>query len=156
LGGLIEFSADKGLAEHWRQVFQDHPEFFRLDQGRKKASLVWRRQFPKRYSVDTLNTISDEEYEQMDDQQKDRISRGPLSDSDIKTLIDTAINLHSRALEAQKHQQWYRPILLQAGAGLLGALIGVGLSSQLKPNDARPNNASAVQTPTQPATPSRK
>ena len=56
-GWADRISADETLAEHWRQVFQEHPEFFRLDGERKRASLVWRRQHPKRYSVDTLSTI---------------------------------------------------------------------------------------------------
>jgi len=62
-----------------------------------------------------------------------RVSRVPLPASDIKTLIDTATNLHSRAIEAQQHQHWYRPLMLQAAAGLLGALIGAWASSQSKP-----------------------
>jgi hypothetical protein len=36
--------ADESEAEHWKTVFEDHPEFFRLDTDREKASLVWRRQ----------------------------------------------------------------------------------------------------------------
>jgi hypothetical protein len=39
-------------------------------------------------------------------------------------LIDTAINIHSRALEAQKQQQWYKPLAFQAAAALVGALVG--------------------------------
>lgn len=40
--------ADKTQADKWKTIFIEHPEFFRLDSAREKASLVWRRQFPKR------------------------------------------------------------------------------------------------------------
>jgi uncharacterized membrane protein YfcA len=80
----------------------------------------------------------------------------PLSAADIKTLIDTAISLHSRALEAQKHHQWYRPLLLQAGAGLLGALIGAWVPSHIKPPDARVSTTSTIQTQPEPVSPPKK
>ena len=99
-------SADRTRAAHWQQVFEDHPEFFRLDGQRQKASLVWRRQYLKRYSVDALHEFSKEQYDALDEKWKGASFTRATSASDIKTLIDTAINLHSRALEAQKHQQW--------------------------------------------------
>jgi hypothetical protein len=116
-------------AGHWQRVFEEHPEFFRLDGERKRASLVWRRQYPKRFNVDTLSEISKEQYDGVDGTEKAQISRVPLLASDIKTLIDTAINLHSRALEAEKHQHWYKPAALQVLAALVGAVIGGWASS---------------------------
>ncbi|HWC98451.1 MAG TPA: hypothetical protein VG456_16945, partial [Candidatus Sulfopaludibacter sp.] len=88
-GWSDRISADKSRAEHWKRVFEDHPEFFRLDGEKNKASLVWRRQYPKRYSVDTLSEMSKDEYERLDVSAKARVSRVPLSAGDIKTLIDT-------------------------------------------------------------------
>lgn len=64
-------------AAHWERVFKDHPEFFRLDSSQSKVSLVWRRQKPKRYNVDTGETISRQEYRDLDEQLKKRISRVP-------------------------------------------------------------------------------
>ena len=43
---------DRSKGDHWRSIFEQHPEFFRLDAERKKASLVWRRQRQKRFDVD--------------------------------------------------------------------------------------------------------
>jgi hypothetical protein len=147
-GWADRLSADKTRADHWKGVFENHPEFFRLDGQRAKASLVWRRQYPKRYSVDTLAEISREQYDGLSDLQKTRISRLPLPASEIKTLIDTAINLHSRALDADKHQSWYKPIFLQALAALCGAIIGTLAVSYLKP--ASPPQIIEVRVPTQP------
>ena len=132
-GWADRISADKSRATNWERVFVEHPELFRLDGERKRASLVWRRQYPKRYSVDTLSEISKEEFAKLDAANKARVSRVPLPASNIKTLIDTAINLHSRAIEAQKHQQWYKPLVFQAIAALIGAIIGGWTSVYFKP-----------------------
>ncbi len=61
---------------HWQLVFKEHPEFFRVNSGDNKASLVWRRQFPRNYDVDEINeTFPDDE---IDGTAEDRISRKPL------------------------------------------------------------------------------
>lgn len=121
-------SADKGQADKWRKVFEQHPEFFRLDSMKEKASLVWRRQFPKRYDVDRECTISADQYKALNQDQLLRVSRIPLSSDDIKALIDTAVNLHSRALEHRKDRRWW-VALASAVGGLLGSLIGTMLKS---------------------------
>lgn len=116
-------SADKSQAEKWRKIFLDHPEFFRLDGERKKASLVWRRQFPRRYDVDAERTLTLTEYESLPPEKSARVSRVPLEPSDIKALVDTAVNLHSRALEFQKDKRWWIALASAVG-GLLGSLLG--------------------------------
>ncbi|RON25195.1 N-carbamoyl-L-amino acid amidohydrolase [Pseudomonas brassicacearum] len=116
-------NADTSQAEKWKTIFMEHPEFFRLDSNREKASLVWRRQFPKRYDVDAEKALSFEAFSALTEQQKERISRTPLTPSDIKALIDTAVNLHSRALEHQKDKRWWT-VLASAIGGLIGAVAG--------------------------------
>lgn len=116
-------SADKGQAHKWEKVFIEHPEFFRLDGARQKASLVWRRQFPRRYDVDRERVFTVEEYSALSPAQSERVSRIPLSSGDIKALVDTAVNLHSRALEYQKDRRWW-VALASAVGGLVGALVG--------------------------------
>ena len=100
-----------------------HPEFFRLDSGRENASLVWRRQFLRHFSIDTNQAVSLADYEALNEDQKSRFSRNPLTSQDIKALIDTAVNLHSRAVEHQKEKRWWLA-LAGAGGGLIGSLIG--------------------------------
>lgn len=148
-GWADRISADKTRAAHWQRVFVEHPEFFRLDSERKKASLVWRRQYAKCYSVDTRKEISDDDFELLNDDQKRRISRTPLSAADIKTLLDTAINLHSRALEAKRDQLWYKPFLLQALAGVLGAAIGAWATMYTHPAAVINTQPAAAQRPPQ-------
>lgn len=142
-GWADRISTDKSQAQHWQRVFEEHPEFFRLDSERTRASLVWRRQYPKHYGVDSSREISKEEFDRLDSAEKARISRVPLPASDIKTLIDTAINIHSRALEAQKQQQWYKPLAFQAAAALVGALVGIG---HLSTSDPRTRSSQRLQS----------
>jgi hypothetical protein len=69
---------DDTKAAHWKSVFEEHPEFFRLDAGHVKASLIWRRQHQKRFDVDSESKITKEEFDSLTLQQKARVSRTPL------------------------------------------------------------------------------
>jgi len=122
-GWADRIAADASSSEKWKRVFLEHPEFFRLDTKKEKASLVWRRQFPKRYDVDTEKVLTSTEYSALSTDEKLRVSRIPLSSSDIKALVDTAVNLHSRALEHQKDKRWW-VALASAVGGLAGSLLG--------------------------------
>jgi hypothetical protein len=126
VGWADRIAADESQADKWKTVFLEHPEFFRLDTAREKASLVWRRQFPKRYDVDGERVLTIAEYEALTSAQKLRVSRVPLSSGDIKALVDTAVNLHSRALEHQKDKRWW-VALASAVGGLIGSVIGTSL-----------------------------
>src|SRR5687767_12765679 len=96
-GWADRISADPSRSEYWRHIFDEHPEFFRLDGQRQKASLVWRRQYPKRFHVDEERVLTKEQYDSLDETGRARVSRVRLTPADIKTLVDTAINLHARA-----------------------------------------------------------
>jgi hypothetical protein len=74
---------DEAQAQHWRTVVGEHPEFFRMDSKREKASLVWRRQRQKLFNVDTESQISREQFRQLTDAQKLRISRMPLASNEL-------------------------------------------------------------------------
>jgi hypothetical protein len=126
-GWADRISADSSRAGYWQRIFEQHPEFFRLDGQRQKASLVWRRQYPKRFQVDEERVLTKEEFERLDESAKERVSRVRLTPADIKTLVDTAINLHARALEEQKERRWWLPLASAIGGligGVVGALIG--------------------------------
>ena len=111
---------DESKGEYWKKVFDQHPEFFRLGGGRKKASLVWRRNYQKLYNVDREEKVTRETYNQLTDQEKARYSRIPLSDSDISTLINTAINLHSSEIDHKQDSRWWVAIV----SGLVGIIVG--------------------------------
>ena len=119
-GWAKRISGDKSQASHWQAVFEDHPEFFRLDPKRQRASLVWRRQHQKRYDVDAEEPISKEKYKGLTKSERKRVSRIPLGTSEIEILIRTAIDLHSRALERKRERRWW----VSTAAALAGAAIG--------------------------------
>ena len=129
-GWADRITANKNQALYWKNVFEQHPEFFRLDSAREKASLVWRRQYPKRFHVDLEKRLSVEEFKALTDDQKNRVSRDPLTPGDIKALVDTAINLHSRALESEHERKWWIPLASSAIGGLFGAILGVFLHAK--------------------------
>ena len=118
-------SGDKDKGEFWKNIFLDHPEFFRINSSEKAVSLVWRRTYQKRYYVDIEKTVTKEECDRLKAEGKgDRVSRTPLSNQDIQMLINTAINLHSRALEGKKDRRWWIAPLIAFVGAILGAVIG--------------------------------
>ncbi|MBK6826616.1 MAG: N-carbamoyl-L-amino acid amidohydrolase [Chitinophagaceae bacterium] len=115
---------DESKADYWKIIFLEHPEFFRLDEKKEKASLVWRRQHPKRYNVDLEKLITREEFIAMPNDDKARVSRLPLTAETIQSLIATAIDMHSRALQFEQDKRWLINLVISGVGGLLGAIIG--------------------------------
>ncbi|MBO1537857.1 hypothetical protein [Pseudomonas sp. OA65] len=120
----IRISGDKSKAEHWRKVCVEHPEFFRLDTAGVKASLAWRRSYRRRYSVVEQRELSPDEYSDLSSIELSQISRAPLNSTDISVLINTAINLHTRALEQNREHRWLSSPLFSLLGVALGALLG--------------------------------
>lgn len=122
-GWSNRINGNPAQANTWKQVLEQHPEFFRLDPARERASLVWRRQHQKLYNVDTEEKIARSEFEQLTDSDKKRISRTPLTSDELATLIQTAIDLHSRALDRKRDSRWWMPSVMALVGVILGALI---------------------------------
>lgn len=119
-GWADRIEGDERNGNYWRAIFEERPEFFRLDSKREKASLVWRRNYQKLYNVDLECSISREEYRKLTDRERERFSRTPLSNDDIATLMDTAIKLHNSELENNKDSRWW----ITASFGLAGVIVG--------------------------------
>lgn len=112
-------------ASYWESVFKEHPEFFRVNTGDNKASLVWRRQFPRNFDVDAYKeSVPDDEDDGI---AEDRIGRKPLDAVQITALIDVAVKLHDRALEESKAGKWWIP-LVSAILAFIGGLLVPWLS----------------------------
>lgn len=111
-------------ADYWEKVFIEHPEFFRLNEEKDKVSLVWRRSHQRLFHVDRQEILTREKINSLPEQEKTtRISRAPLSNGDTATLISTAVDLHSRAIESEKEKRWLLPSLVTILAVCLGAII---------------------------------
>tara|TARA_R110002049_G_C9122419_1_gene558478 strand:+ start:93 stop:587 length:495 start_codon:yes stop_codon:yes gene_type:complete len=123
---------DASQREKWHLVFKDHPEFFRHSADGKSVSLILRRQKPKLYDVDTLEMISREDRLARDTVGRARVSRSPLSESELQLLIGLATNFHSKALEDRRDGRWWMSIattLIAASIGLAGVIVGSFLSN---------------------------
>ena len=107
-------------AAHWETIFKEHPEFFRIDSKEKKASLVLRRTFDKLYNVDGGGPITHGDYKVLSETDKNRISRRPLSSEEVLTLVNTATQLHDRAIAQKQERRWWIDPLI----GLIGIIVG--------------------------------
>lgn len=109
-------------AENWTDIFDQHPEFFRIKSG--YASLVWRRAKPKNYHIDECKDLSETEIKALDDKGKKRLTRRPLDSSQVEALLNSAVQLHSSALSHKKEMRWWVPLVASLIGILVGALIG--------------------------------
>lgn len=116
--------AQAGQVKYWEKVFAQHPEFFRFDSSRKKVSLVWRRQRPKGFNVDTEELMTNAQFKALPSEQKERISRQPLSSDEIHSLIRTAIDIHSKAIELSQERRWWVPVVVSLVSVLVGLVAG--------------------------------
>lgn len=121
-------SGDSSMAGYWKTIFEQHPEFFRLDTTRKMASLVWRRQQLKNFDPELNRVLTAQEMAHPRPNQK--LSRPPLDPSSVQTLIGTAIGIHASAVELQRNRRWWIPLVASAVGALIGAYIGVHAGSK--------------------------
>lgn len=125
-GWAYRITGDAGQASRIRSLFQQHPEFFRIDAG-GNGSLIWRRQHQKLYDVDREAAITRQEYDNLDASGKGRVSRSPLAPTELTALIDAAIELHSRAVAQQAARRWWVTPLVSVVSAFGGALLGAAI-----------------------------
>ncbi len=115
----------------WRQVFDEHPEIFRVsNEPEGWASLRLRHGFDRTYSVVHRRELSFEELSQIgpeSDAYKD-LTRRPLTPDEIESLTQIAISLHARAIAHEGERRWLTPLLF----ALLGTVLGVVLQAALR------------------------
>ncbi|MEJ2704113.1 MAG: hypothetical protein P8Z79_16890 [Sedimentisphaerales bacterium] len=97
-------------ASTWKEVAEQHPEFFRVDEEEKLGiSLVARYVLPK-----------------------DEDGKRELPSDFVTTLLKTAIELHDRQLDRAHHWHVYIPIIVAVTAGvftILGSVLTIILHS---------------------------
>ncbi len=117
-------------ADSWEELFRDHSEFFRVSDEEQNVCLMLRRARPKDFNVDTGETITRNERRTLTREEKGRITRAPLSTSDVAMLMTTAMELHSRTIAQQQESRWYIPLILSF-VGLGGVIIGAIIAAVL-------------------------
>lgn len=121
----------KKLGKHksgsnWKEVFEEHPEFFSVDG--EWASLRWRFGYERTYDVVERKELTEQEIKALGEDEKDRISRKPLTSEQVGTLINSAIELHASAIAHEQEKRWLTPLLF----ALLGIILGAILQAALK------------------------
>jgi len=112
-------------AENWTDIFQEHPEFFTLD-DQSLVSLVWRRNKERNYDTQSRRILEFTEAQAIEIEDPEatakRLSRAPLNTDEISKLVDIAIDLHEREIKhLQERRWWYTAVI--GGTGALVTLI---------------------------------
>jgi hypothetical protein len=122
-------SGDTGKESHWKAVFDEHPEFFRPSAANPgEYALVWRRARSNQYHRKMGRILELAEIDGLSPEQRNRyLSRPPVPEAEVKTLLDTAINLHQKEVEARRERRWWiTPVIAIVAAlgSFLGAIAG--------------------------------
>ena len=127
----LDRNRDTATIVRWTSVFQEHREFFvtyRLQGGGDlKAALRWRYVF-RTFDSKTGKEYTPAEIETLSKEQRSLLTTKPLAGEHIQTLLNTAIGLHTRAMEELGAARWWVP-LLAAFLGFGGAILGAILSA---------------------------
>jgi hypothetical protein len=118
-GGAKHWWNEQG-ANCWEPISNEHPECFRVNAEDYKASLVWRRQFPRNVHLDDIREVVPDDG--IDGSADDRVSRKPLQAGQITALIDVAVKLHDRAFEEHKARK-SQISLVTAALAIVGGLL---------------------------------
>jgi hypothetical protein len=125
-------SGDEDKAPYWKAIFDEHREFFRPSIAHPgEYALVWRRAGNSRYHRGIGRVLEQTEIDALSVEERSRyMSRPPVPESQIKTLLDTAINLHQKAIDAHRDRRWWiTPLtaILSTIGSFTGAIIGARL-----------------------------
>ena len=114
-------------ADSWTIVFREHPEFFRINEE-GGITLRWRHGYDRTFRVSELREVSSTELDALPLEQRQELTRKPLTEGQIETLLKTAIELHTRAVAYAQERRWLTPLLF----ALLGVMLGAVLQAALK------------------------
>ena len=119
-------SGDASKEDFWRGIFNEHKEFFRKSPNDlDHYALVWRRALPRRFYRRLSKMLSQDEYEELSEKEKLLVSRPPIPEPQIGTLVDIAITLHARQTDQHRDWRWWVPIVVGFIGSGIGAIIGV-------------------------------
>jgi len=127
-------SGDEKRAVHWREVFDDHPEFFRKSpDNADHYALIWRRASPRLFYRREDRLLTQPEFDKLSLGDQAYVSRVRVPEGEIKTLVDVAIELHSKARQQQVDWRWWVPVVASFAGALLAVLLGLAFGSDPLP-----------------------
>jgi hypothetical protein len=122
----LDRNRENSTVERWKSVFSDHREFFLVytleGDNDLKAALRW-RYVNKLYDSKTGKEYTPEEKEALPKEKQWSLTTKPLPADGVTALMDTAINLHNRAIEELGAARWWIPLLVIVVGGVI-TLIG--------------------------------
>jgi len=113
-------------AEAWAVVFEEHPEFFRVNG--EWVTLRWRHGYDRIFAHEHRRELSSDEISVLTEEQRANLTRRSLTSEEIGVLMKTAIELHTREIAHSQERRWLTPLLF----ALLGTIVGVVLQAALK------------------------
>jgi hypothetical protein len=120
--------------DRWAAVFKEHPEFFLVYRRKREPDIdkaaLRLRYIKKDYDPYTQKEYTPEEAGQLAKDVRDKLTTKPLEADQISALVDTAIELHKRALEETAARRWWIPVLT-AILGFVGAGLGTVVAALL-------------------------
>jgi hypothetical protein len=119
---------ERNSIQHWRTIFKGHPEFFKVYtlNGQEKAALRWR--YARRYYDHRKNKeLSPEEAAALPQNEKELLTGKVLTDAQLQVLVETAIELHAKAVTAHQDRRWVLTLIGPAVIGLVGVVVGAVL-----------------------------
>lgn len=114
----------------WFEVCREHPEFFRTNTTEDDAEdanwvgIRWRWATGRTFSPESGRTLTRGEISSLAANEKKNLTRAPLKSDQIETLIASAIQLHSRAIEHKRELRWWAIPAISAGTAFVGAVLG--------------------------------
>ena len=76
------------------------------------------------YDTKEMKDISRKDYEQLTDDERQKLSKKPISSDDMGTLLKLATELHSAAIARQQERRWRLPLWV-SGMSLGGSILAV-------------------------------
>jgi hypothetical protein len=108
----------------WDVVFEEHPEFFRIEKNGDVA-LRWRFAYERTYDPTKNRDYTPAQRDtKLTKMQREKLHRRPLGTDQISALMDVAVELHGRALAQAQDKRWKIPLYSSFAGGLLGAILG--------------------------------
>lgn len=129
-------------ASSWHEIFKAHPEFFIVhgpkDKNRTYITLRWRYGFDSNYWAEKGVVLSSDDLEKVEEAQEGleepiTVTKKPLESEQIETLVNTAIELHGRAIAYREEKRWLIPVILTIVATIfsfLGAILGAYIGAK--------------------------
>jgi hypothetical protein len=104
----------------WQTVFEQHPEFFKTYtlRGEPRVLLRWR------YAETLKNGANGKAAPDGDEDEAELAPSKPLTADQIQVLVNTAIGMHAKEVEAERSPDKFRPLLMAIIGAALGTLAG--------------------------------